>query len=469
MGLLDNLRVYFAENVLNRKKVQQDDNVFYDGISTTGLRDRSQGNFYNVIEASLQAWRENPLARRIVDLKTQYVIGDGIIIECEDEKALNVIRDFWDDPLNHMDIRIMEWCDEITRTGNLFIMLSSDLSGKTYVRAVPAIAIQNIETAANDYEQPLWFEYTEENRLGMERIDAENAYFPTLDPRMIHFAVNRPIGGKFGEPDLAPVLVWLQRYSMWLEDRARLNHYRNSFLFTVTIKGNNEDYRIKRQNELNQRPLTPGSIFVMNDAETWDILSAKLESQDAAEDGLALKKQIAAGVGIPLHFLAEPESQNKASAEAAGGATYKTFEQRQKYFIFALGYVIRAVLRRKRLVDHDLNSEVKFRLSGTDIYEDDNTTLATGAATIANVCNMMRKLGYISREEFVRLVYKFAGEEVDPEIILNAGTEQEWNENEYLTFMSAINNANGDIDTTKYSTTTIPSEVKHYDQGHEVN
>lgn len=467
MGLGDWIRGMLGRSMAEKKLTAQDDNVFYDGINNSGLRDRAQGNFYNVIEASLMAWRENPLARRIVNLQTQYVIGEGIQIECDDERALSAIRDFWNDPLNRMDIRVSEWCDELTRTGNLFVILSSDLAGNSYVRAVPATAIQNIETAANDYEQALWFEYTESDQLHMIHIDAEKMNLPTLEPRMMQFTVNRPIGAKLGEPDLAPVLIWLQRYSGWLEDRARLNHYRNSFLFTVKTQLRSDDERIQRQNQLNQRPLTPGSILVTNDSEEWDVLSAKLESSDAAEDGLAIKKQIAAGVGIPLHFLAEPESQNKASAEAAGGATYRTFEQRQQVFLWIVEQVLRAVLNRRHLVDRELNPDAEFRLVGADIYEQDNTTLSTAAATMANVCTQMRKLGYISQEEYVRLVYKFAGEDPDPEMVLNAGKDDPWNVNELLTFMSAINNNNGSDDPTKYNTTTVDTSVAHYDQGSE--
>ena len=88
---------------------------------------------------------------------------------------------------------------------------------------------------------------------------------------------------------------------------------------------------------------------------------------------------------------------------------------------------------------------------------------------MSNVCTQMRKLGYISREEYVRLVYKFAGEDPDPDMILNAGKDDPWNENETLTFMSAINNEGGEDDATKYNTTTISGSVAHYDQGAEVN
>jgi hypothetical protein len=45
---------------------------------------------------------------------------------------------------------------------------------------------------------------------------------------MLHYAINRPVGAVRGESDLAPLLRWLSRYAAWLEDRARLNRYRNS-------------------------------------------------------------------------------------------------------------------------------------------------------------------------------------------------------------------------------------------------
>ena len=51
---------------------------------------------------------------------------------------------------------------------------------------------------------------------------------------MLHYAINRPVGAQWGESDLAPVLRWLSRYAAWLEDRARLNRFRNSFPYVVT-------------------------------------------------------------------------------------------------------------------------------------------------------------------------------------------------------------------------------------------
>ncbi len=469
MGFLDRIRTFFNRPTTGEGlKISDDD--FYVGVSPNSFRDRVEGNYQMVLENCLQAWRENALARRIVNLYTQYVVGPGCGVECDNEAAAAFLARFWSHPLNHMDTRLDELCDELTRTGNLFLLISSDIAGMTYIRAVPATAIKNMETAKNDYEQPQYFEYQDDNEVEVKKVYAEDRLFPTLETRMYHFAVNRPVGAKYGEPDLAPVLIWLQRYSMWLEDRCRLNHYRNSFLFTVKTMLKSEEERVQRQNQLNARPLTPGSILVTNESESWDVLSAKLEAGDAEADGLAIKKQIAAGTGIPLHFLAEPESQNKASAEAAGGATYKSFEQRQKLFLFMCEEIMRIALRRRRLVDRRIPDpdDIHLELLGADIYPSDNNDLATAGATTSNIGTQLRKLGYISRKEFVRKVYKASGEEdIDIDMLLQEGADDPLTEEEKLIFYNPLKDK--DDDPTKYNTTTIDGAVQHYDQGSEVN
>jgi hypothetical protein len=65
------------------------------------------------------------------------------------------------------------------------------------------------------------------------------APFPAYDPDfpqrtfVLHFALNRAAGAYFGESDLAPILYWIGLYKQWLEDRARLNYFRQLFAFMV--------------------------------------------------------------------------------------------------------------------------------------------------------------------------------------------------------------------------------------------
>lgn len=109
------------------------------------------------LDQALEAWRTNPLARRIIELTTQYVVGSGLRVQCSHEATQRFIDRFWQHPLNRMDIRVGEWCDELSRSGNLFLLISTDPAGMSYIRAVPASEIQSIEARPNDIEQPLTF------------------------------------------------------------------------------------------------------------------------------------------------------------------------------------------------------------------------------------------------------------------------------------------------------------------------
>ena len=238
---------------------------------------------------------------------------------------------------------------------------------------------------------------------------------------MLQYAVNRPAGGQWGESDLAPVLKWLSRYSGWLEDRARLNRYRNAFLFVVQAKFANEAARKARQIALNAQPPTPGSILVSDDTEEWKTINARLESGDVKEDGLALKKMIAAGAGIPMHFLAEPESATRTTAEAAGGPTYRRMEQRQQYFIWLLSDILRAALARRAVVNRSLNKDAALAVAGADISYRDNISLAMASSNILNVVSELRDRHLIDNAEYLRLLYRFAGETVDVEELLKRG------------------------------------------------
>lgn len=381
-----------------------------------------------ILRQALEAWRVNPLARRIVGLTSQYVVGGGVNATSPNPSAANFLRAFWEHPLNRMGVRVYEWCDELTRSGNLFLLLSTDAAGMSYVRAVPSAQVKQIVSRPNDLDQETAYEM-QPDWSGNSPIT-----WPVYDPRtdapgvegafktvMLHYAINRPVGAQWGESDLAPALRWLSRYAAWLEDRARLNRFRTAFLYIVHAKFSSEAERRARQSALNATPPTPGSILVTDENETWEALHPRLESEDAGQDGLALKKMLAAGAGIPMHFLAEPEGSTRTTAEAAGGPTYRHFEQRQRFFLWMLGDLLRAVLNRRAVVDRRVSRRAEIEISGADISARDNVSLSMAASNISSVLQDLRDRGLIDDAEMLRLVYRFCGENQDVEEMLQRG------------------------------------------------
>ncbi|MCC6147302.1 MAG: hypothetical protein IT308_07005 [Anaerolineaceae bacterium] len=395
--------------------------------ASASLRDRYPYDRAEVLDQSLEAWRTNPLARRIIGLTTQYVVGGGIAVSCKHRKTNAFLQSFWANPLNRMQVRCAELCDELSRTGNLFILLTTDAAGMSYLRAVPASMVEEITARENDIEQPVSFKlspfsnpdgsFFESRILPACNVNDDNPGRPVI----LHYAINRPAGAQWGEPDLAPLLRWLARYSNWLEDRARLNRFRNSFLFVVKGKFLSETQRLQRQAQLNASPPAPGSILVASDTEEWTTIAPNLDAPDAATDGLALKKMIAAGAGLPLHFLAEPESATRTTAEAAGGPTYRHFEQRQEFFLWVLQDILQVVLRRRAFYDRYVKPDEEITVTGADISARDNSELASASAGILSTLVTLRDRSLIDDAELLRLVYRFAGEPLNIEDMLARG------------------------------------------------
>lgn len=402
--------------------VVENENTFLIGTRSLSQteRDRYTYDRTEILEQSLTAWRANPLARRIVELTSQYVVGGGLTINCKDDRASKFFHDFWFHRLNRMPVRVSEMCDELTRTGNLFVIITTDAAGMSYIRPLPASHIDEIISKTNDIEQPLYFKI----KADLENLNPDP--IPAYDPNddsiekmvILQYAINRPAGAQWGEPDIAPLLVWLSRYSNWLQDRTRLNRYRNAFLYVVQAKFASEAQRKARQVALNANPPKPGSILVADENETWKVIHPRLDSSNAEKDGLALKKMISAGAGIPLHFLAEPESATRTTADAAGGPTFRRFEQRQQYFLWMIEDILRVVLARRAMVDGKINKKIDLSATGADISSRDNTSLSQAAYYMVEVLTNLRDRSLIANDEFLRVIYRFFGETVDADEML---------------------------------------------------
>jgi hypothetical protein len=404
------------------------DNTFLVGAQAYASqpRDRDAYDRQAVLQDSLEAWRFNPLARRIVELTTQYAVGGGLKAAVAHQPSQHFLDQFWAHRLNRMDNRVNEFSDELCLSGNLFLLLTTDQSGMSYLRVLPSTEIVQIISSENDIEQELEFHIRVPGEsealiypgydLQKEQIDNQGH----LQPVVLHYALNRPSGSQWGEGDLTPILKWLARYSAWLEDRVRLNRFRNAFVYVVKARFSSEAERSARQLQLAGNPPAPGSVLVTDESEEWSVMAPKLEALDASSDGLAIKKIIAAGVGLPLHFLAEPESSTRTTAEAAGSPTYRRFSERQRFICTLLEDVLRVVVSRRAFYDPEVDPNALIRVEGGDVSARDNRELAQAGQQVAQVATDLYERDLIDEREALRLVYRFMGERL-PEPASNKG------------------------------------------------
>ncbi len=60
-----------------------------------GVADKGWGELHQEMYEAREAWRQNPLARRLVGMVTAYVVGNGIALRSEYGPLQRFIDDFW--------------------------------------------------------------------------------------------------------------------------------------------------------------------------------------------------------------------------------------------------------------------------------------------------------------------------------------------------------------------------------------
>ena len=163
---------------------------------------------------------------------------------------------------------------------------------------------------------------------------------------MLHFAVNRPVGGVRGEGDLVPILPWARRYSEWLKDRVRLNRVRTrTGVLHVEIADDSQVEQKKHQ--LRKTNPVEAGIYVHGPGEKLAMHDLQVGADDAKEDGRALRLAISIGANVGLHFLGEGESVNYATAKEMGEPTARFYADRQGELCAFLCDLVEAAWRRR--------------------------------------------------------------------------------------------------------------------------
>ena len=406
-----------------------------------GRGDRPPDDARRQYDEALLAWRTNPYAKRIVDIITDYTVGDGLTPVAPGEIG-RFVDAFWSHPQNRLALRLPELMDELSRAGDLFLVLFRNAAdGLSYVRAVPKSEVVEIVTAGNDWEREIAYvvrgggddgrpptadggrqpfgggQPSAVGGLGTTTFLSPNhPDAATADAVMLHYSINRPVGALLGESELASILPWLRGYSRMLEDRVRLNWAARAFLWFVTVPTG----RVNAKAEQYSAPPEPGSIVVHDDGERWEMQAANLRGLDAQHDLRALRQAISAGSGQPPHWHGDGGDINRAVAAAMQDPAVRRLRRRQRHLqhivvdLCAVAYERAYELgRARRRPDRSV-----IRVELPDISREDNESLALAAERMTGAMGqLLAALPGFSPTlagQLLPLVFKFAGEPISP-------------------------------------------------------
>lgn len=333
-----------------------------------------------VAQKVLVAWMYDPQLARSISMLNDFTFGRGVPQpRAKDKKVQEVLDEFWNDLDNKIlltshDGQVAMGTD-LSIQSNLFLLIfNNGRDGKIKVGLLAHDSVEDVvrdddyrlrilyyvarETKQTyDYEQGRYItdtasmarpvlkyyeHYANVDSLedGAKRAPAEKVG----EGRVYHIAVNRTTEMAFGVPEMQRVLRWASAYNDFMAARVDMMKAAAAFVMKRKIKGTPNQLTkmatraISRTSPLAgiQDPIYPSAgraagIMNENDLVSHEAMKLDTGASQAAADAAMVHGQIAAGVGLPKHYLGGGDA-NLALATAMEIFVIKLVESRQEVF-----------------------------------------------------------------------------------------------------------------------------------------
>ncbi len=324
------------------------------------LRDLSPLKQDKMIKVVDWLYDRNPLAKKIISLPTDFILGDGIEIKMEDipdkkkkEEGQEVIDKFWE--INEWELKQFTRVEELGKYGELaFKVFANKYSGYVMLGAIDPERISKVipdKDNSEIMEKMVIKGVKDEEGMDIIRMDwKENK----MKGEVFFFPVNKGSHGTRGKSDILSLCDWLDNYDRALYTMTERVSFLLTFVWDILMEGADDVQLQKRLDDLKLNPPKPGGYNVHNERETMTAVQPELRGGDFTDFFKLLATFISGGSNIPFHWLlGTGESANKASAKEMSEPIYKQLKRRQKYVInmfrFMTKFQIQTAIEKKML------------------------------------------------------------------------------------------------------------------------
>jgi hypothetical protein len=311
-------------------------------------------DYLDMHSKAFEAWTHNPLAKRIVKVIRQFVLGKGVeatVISAEiptgrtikhkvtnqpmDEVAdyTSICQDTLDEhwAKNGMNIRSKQILGDLVIFGEQFIRYFKAPWGLR-VRSLDPSTVWEVVTDPDDVEMEFYIhqqyptQYQWYVDLPVPTIKFIIRQVPAIE--YFHMKINTTSGEKRGRSELFAILGWLKRIKEFASDRVIRNKVNNLFMLDVAVEGGQAEVD-NATTQFNQPP-APGGIWIHNKAAELNGIRAEIGAGDVTSDWEMLMVITATGAGISQTYLNLPSNGSKAEALVGTEPDIKSFEDWQE-------------------------------------------------------------------------------------------------------------------------------------------
>jgi len=412
-------------------------------------------------------YKGNPLAKRIIDIQAEYVVGDGILYVAQNPEVKDILDNHWTDTTNNWGIDQFEATRDLGLVGELCLTTHINKANGTVTlgnidpeliervifdpdnnRKIYAVILKKIRTESHrraykvvDTARVSQGERAWGRLVGLPETDEEMDEFGypfKLDDEVevrltkgssstrpvqakwagscFFFTINKPRTASRGWSDLLCDLDWIDAHDQFLFSQVEKAVESAKYVWDIELRGMNE----KQQRDwLRKQPAyKPGTRFTHNENITQQVMTTDLHLEDAASLANTLKNHILAGAGMPPIWFAE-SLVSRASAPEMTEPVFKHLRMRQRYVAYMITQVFRftidqAIISGYFQPDRRVGQEEEMRresgafyLRLPDVSAKDQRMLSIAIKNTTAAIDTAIEREFISKEEGKRLFKQY--------------------------------------------------------------
>lgn len=391
-----------------------------------------------------------PFGKRIVEVISDYVVGEGFKPAATDTNVQAVVDRFWKDPINRISRSLRDFCDELTTFGEMCIPVTvNPVDGfvrlgyidPQRIEAVEYGTLAGDEDDANAPQEDTAFPVAvrlrrrigepEGRRLEIIHVDEDTTSptFGQLVGQCFYEPINKAKGASRGMSELFSLADWIDVFDQMVFDYADKVRFLNAFVWHYTINGADDKTVKQWKKMLTQDPPRQGGVQVTNEAVKIEAQTPDIKGADMSQALQTVKLYGLGGAGLPAWFFADPVDANRSTADEMTGPTGKKLTERQNQLKGFMSQVVAFVVQQAiyhgvlaETIDQTVNLQVP------DLLIKDLVKASATMGAVVNSVSIMEENGYIQSKTAARachVVLSQVGVEVDADEFEKAQAEKE--------------------------------------------
>lgn len=306
-----------------------------------------------MLEISWYLWESNGLAKRLMQLMTDLIVGEGITVEAKDTRLQEQIDAVWNHRVNQLHRRCREFHNSLGVNGELVLPIARNpITGRPVMGFIDPYQIQRVEPDPDNIlvikqivlKPDKYVTATGGAMLGGETLQVinENPETGLLEGDCFYFSINKLPNSLRGRSDYLAIADWLDLYDQFMFASVERFQFLSAFVWDLMVTGGDEA-KIKDALKRFPRNPKPGQVYAHNEHEVLTPKNPDLKASDTSNAAEMLLIHAGGTFGFPTSYLGVTNSNN-ATIQGQNDVMMKTPSARQKEFMAFITDLVRYAL-----------------------------------------------------------------------------------------------------------------------------